>query len=66
MFIVSDSNVNTDTIVALQKSQNLLIDLYRTMVNAGITEIGGAERTIERHEILKDAELVGRILDVYV
>lgn len=66
MFIVSNSDVSTDTIVALQKSQNLLIDLYRTMANAGITEIGGAGRSIERHEILKDAELVGKILDVYV
>lgn len=66
MFIISNSDVNTDTIAALQKSQNLFIDLYRTMVNAGITEIGGAGRTIERHEILKGAELVGRILDVCV
>lgn len=66
MYIASISDVNADTIAALQKSQNLLIDLYRTMANAGITEIGGTGRTIERHEILKDAELVGKILDVYI
>jgi hypothetical protein len=66
MFIASNSDVSTDTRATLQKSQNLLIDLYRTMVNVGITEIEEAGRTIERHEVLKGAELVGKILDVCV
>lgn len=66
MFIASNSDISTETKMALQKSQNYLINLYRTMVNFGITEMGGTGRTIERHEVLKGAELVGRILDVCV
>lgn len=66
MFIASNDSISAETKMILQKSQNYLINLYRTMVNFGITEMGEAGQTIERHEVLKGAELVGRILDICV
>jgi len=58
--------ISPETKMILQKSQNSLITIYRNMEKAGITEIEEAGRTIEKYEVLKGAELIGRILDVYV
>ena len=66
MFIANKDFISAETKMILQKSQNSLIDIYRDMLNSDIIEIEEAGRTIERHEILKGAELVGRILDICV
>lgn len=58
--------ISPETKMILQKSQNSLITIYRNMEKAGITEIEEAGRTIEKHEILKGAVIIDRILDVCV
>jgi hypothetical protein len=66
MFIANKDFISTETKMILQKSQNSLINLYMTMERANIVEIEAAGQVVEKQEVLKGAELVGRILDVCV
>lgn len=66
MFIASKNFISEETKAILQKSQNSLINLYMAMERANIVEIEAAGKIVKKQEVLKGAELVGRILDVCV
>lgn len=62
MIIGTINKMDMNTEMTLRKSQNTLINLYQEMLKKDLSTL----ENIERGEVLKGAELIGKILDVSV